>query len=281
MVTARLLLSVALLSGADESQEPKPTDEAVQRERDKQSAERVLALAKKYEFFVEMPERRELELHAKPVLTYSNPIRGEVYGNVFVWTLDGRPELLGAVFDFRNEDKFDSELHMLSRSGICGSREGREFWRPERPTVEFSNVPDGPVPAANPAARLRQMREIARAITVERNHPEQGKGEMRLLTQPLYRYQSTQVGVIDGGLFVFAEGTDPEAFLLLEATNGGRAEPTWKFAFARMNIVEFRAQYHGAEIWHVASVSWDNVFDKQEAYAIIREKPSRGLVRSK
>jgi hypothetical protein len=102
---------------------------------------------------------------------------------------------------------------------------------------------------------------------------------MRLLTQPLYRYQSPESKALDGALFVFAEGTDPETFLLLEATGGER--PAWNFALSRMNIVEFRAKYRGREVWHVDPVSWDTVFDKQEPYAIIREKPSRGLVRTR
>jgi hypothetical protein len=114
---------------------------------------------------------------------------------------------------------------------------------------------------------------------VERDHPEQGKGEMRLLTQPLHRYKSPKAKVMDGALFVFTEGTDPETYLLLEAAEADR--PTWSFALARMNIVEFRGKYREKEVWHAAAVSWDTVFDKQEPYAIIREKPSRGLVRTR
>ena len=224
-------------------------------------------------------KKTKFELQPKPVLRYANPIRGDVYGGVFVWTHDSRPEVIGAIFDFRSEDKFDSELHTLARGGISGWREGREFWHPDRPGVRFAKLPEGPAPATTAAGRLRQMREIARQFTVERDHPEQGKGEMRLLTQPLYRYESREAKVLDGALFVFAEGTDPEAFLLLEAAGGER--PGWKFALSRMNIVEFRAKYRGEEVWHVEPVSWDNVFDKQEPYAIIREKPARGLVRTR
>lgn len=89
----------------------------------------------------------------------------------------------------------------------------------------------------------------------------------------------TDANVLDGALFVFAEGTDPEANLLLEALGGDT--PAWNFSFARMNIVEFRGKHRGREVWHVDAVSWDTVFDRQEPYAIIREKPSRGLVRTR
>ena len=43
---------------------------------------------------------------------------------------------------------------------------------------------------------------------------------------------------------MFVDGTtDPEAYLLLEASGADRK--TWQFAFARMNLVEFRAEYRG------------------------------------
>jgi hypothetical protein len=278
MIANDLLLTAALLVARGAEPEKPSSADTVVRDKDKESVERVLALAKKYEFFGDARQKTRFVLRAKPVLTYANPIRGEVYGNVFVWTYDGRPEVIGAIFDFRNEDKFDSELHTLARDAVSGWREGRQFWSPERAGARFATLPDGPEPAISAAARLRQMRDLAKQFIVERDHPEQGKGEMRLLTQPLYRYESPQAKVLDGALFVFAEGTDPEAFLLLEAAAD---RSVWQFAFVRMNIVEFRGKYGGKEVWRVEPVSWDTVFDKQEPYAIVREKPSRGLVRSK
>jgi hypothetical protein len=123
------------------------------------------------------------------------------------------------------------------------------------------------------------MSELARRFTVERNHPEQMTGEMRLLPQPIYRYACPPARIVEGGLFVFVEATDPEAYLLLEATEG--VDPHWQFALARMNIVEFRGRYQGEEVWHVDAVDWDTVFDRQEPYAIVRESPQRGLVRTR
>jgi hypothetical protein len=46
-----------------------------------------------------------------------------------------------------------------------------------------------------------------------------------------------------------------------------------------MNLVEFRAKYRGELVWHVKRVGWDVVYDRHEPYAVIREKPQRGLVR--
>jgi hypothetical protein len=270
---AKLALLVAMAAAPDAP----PADEDTGAS--KESARRVLDLARQYEFFADRERKTKFELQPKPLLTYSNPVRGDVHGSVFVWTRDARPEIVGAFFDFRSENKLDSELHTLATAGIVGWRDGREFWNPMKAGAKFESVPPAAAPAATAAARLRQMRELAGDCTVERDHPEQGKGFMRLLPQPIYRYASPEANVADGGLFVFVEGTDPEAYLLIEARGGG--EPHWEFAFARMNIVKFTGAYKGEVVWEVEEVSWDEVFDRQQPYAIIREQPRRGLVRSR
>ena len=273
MGVAKLAVIVAVVIAGDSS--PSNDKDAATGE----SARRVFDLARQYEFFADRERQTRFELQPKPVLTYSNPVRGDVHGSVFVWTRSARPAVVGAFFDFRSESKLDSELHSLVTAGVTGWRDGKEFWNPTKPGVAFEPVPSSPAPAATGAARLRQMRGLAGDFTVERDHPEQGTGFMRLLPQPIYRYSSPEAKVVDGAMFVFVEGTDPEAYLLIEARDG--ETPRWEFAFARMNIVKFTGAYKGEPVWKVEEVTWDEVFDRQEPYAIIRENPRRGLVRSR
>lgn len=266
IVAAGVLGPLILTAAADEPVQPAD------------SAQQVRDLARRYQFFTDAEHSAPLELSPQSLLTYSNPVRGDVFGNLFVWTHDGRPEIIGAIFDYRTQGHFDSELHTLARAGIAGKRDGHPFWNPRVPGVTFRPLAEAPAPADKGLARGRQMAELARSFTVERQHPEQGRGEMRLLPQPVYRYSSPEAKVVDGAMFVFVEATDPEAILLLEAVGD---EPRWQFAFARMNIVPFRALRRGEEVWHVDDVTWDEVFDKQVPYAIVREKPSRGLTRTR
>jgi len=245
----------------------------------KQSAERVLALARQYEFYSDASRGTKLTLEDKPVLTYSNPVRGDVYGDVFVWTHEGRPEVVAAIFDYRTNKWIDSELHMLAGRETVGVRDDRIFWQPEKPGTRFQPIPAAAAPAETAAKRLSQMRTMAREFSVQRNHPEQGKDALRMLPQPIFRYASPALNIVDGAMFVFVEGTDPEAYLLIEAA--GKEKPAWQFAFARMNVVEFDARYQDQPVWHVDKVDWDTMFDKQEPYAIVRENPRRGLNRSR
>src|SRR5262249_6039034 len=66
-------------------------------------------------------------------------------------------------------------------------------------------------------------------------------------TQPLHRYQSSDSEWIDGAVFGFVLGTDPEAFLLIEARRD--VETTkWQYGLARMNNDSMAFSHNGREI---------------------------------
>ncbi len=123
-------------------------------EETNQSAHRVLELAQKYEFFAEPAAKTKLTLAVKPLLTYSNPVRGDVQGNVFLWTHHGRPQVLAAVFDYRSEGWMDSEFHTLSSAKTVGVRDGITFWQPDKAGIEFQPIPDSPAVGKSAVNRL-------------------------------------------------------------------------------------------------------------------------------
>jgi hypothetical protein len=251
---------------------------AADEDDNRESAKRVEELAGRYDFYADAGLKTKFERHPEPLLKYTNPVRGEVYGNVFVWTHQGRPEVIGAVFDYRSEGTLYSELHTLASPGVVGRRDGKEFWKPPAAGATFKPVPGAPVPAETDKGRSLQMRELSRGFSVERDHPEHKKEALRLLAQPLFRYASPKTDTLDGAIFAFVDATtDPEAYLLLEASGGDK--PAWRFAFARVNIVEFRAEYKGEAVWGVKPVKWDAVYERHEPYAIVHEKSRRGLER--
>src|SRR5262249_46006604 len=92
-----LMLTLVVVAGDDPAEKGDPDGK-------RESAQRVLNLARQYEFFAGSDRRTKFELQSKPLLTYSNPVRGDVHGNVFVWTRKGRPVVVGAFFDFRSEN---------------------------------------------------------------------------------------------------------------------------------------------------------------------------------
>jgi hypothetical protein len=271
MVDVKRLMALILVAGAVPTAVPAEGD-------DEESARRVEQLAARYEFYTGAGRKAKCERHPKPLLAYTNPVRGQVYGKVFVWTHQGRPEVIGAFFDLRTDGSCYSEMHTLARPGVVACRDDKEFWKPSAAGVQFQPVPGAPAPAATARERLLQMRELSRGFSVEREHPEHGKEAMRLMAHPIFRYDSPPTGTLDGAVFAFVDATtDPEAYLLLEAT--GVERPTWQYAFARMNIVAFRARYKGDLVWQAEPVAWATVYDRQEPYAIVHEKTGRGLTR--
>src|SRR5262245_40885034 len=60
-------------------------------------------------------DEKPLELLREPVLRWSNPDRGEVHGNVFVWTREGRPLVVGSLFKwFSPHTHMAHEFHSLA-----------------------------------------------------------------------------------------------------------------------------------------------------------------------
>ena len=71
-------------------------------------------------------------------------------------------------------------------------------------------IPGAPAPADSAAGRLRQMRALTREFTSRQTNRAGVDSAMRLLSQPLYRYEGTSGEPIDAGLFVFVHGGAPE-----------------------------------------------------------------------
>jgi hypothetical protein len=193
-----------------------------------------------------------------PVLRYSNPGVGRVYGEVFLFLADGRPEAVMAIYKwFSPWTGFEAEMHSLSASALTAGRDGRVVWEPDRPAIERQDVPGAPTPAASAVERLGQMRSIAAGFggrlldaRVETAGQDQS---LRLLPRPLYRYEPRDSAPRDGALFAFVLGTDPEFFLLLEAGDTPRG-PRWQYGLARMNRDPLLVTYQGKEVWKVGKV---------------------------
>jgi hypothetical protein len=110
---------------------------------------------------------------------------------------------------------------------------------------------DAPRPAERPVQRLAQMRELARdfkAATTKSGSPH----DLRLLTQPLYRYEDKASNILDGALFAFAEGNDPEALLHLAAapTGDGKGHQ-WHYTLARLTTFPVVVRLHDREVFAV------------------------------
>jgi hypothetical protein len=200
---------------------------------------------------------RGLERFEDPILRWSNPSVGRVYGDVYVWTKDGCPAAVGSLYKwFAPYDDFTLEFKTLGNGKVVGRREGEVRWEPAQEDVQFQPLADAPAPDDSSAGRLRQMRSIATEFTISLNDTRVervtgSRQELRSLPRPIFRYESRDPAVVDGAMFAFVHGTDPEALLLLEArTRGGGVR--WEYALARLNTDALVGRYRGEDVWSVA-----------------------------
>ncbi len=210
---------------------------------------------------------RPLSLRRDAVLTWTNPLVGEIYGGVYVWTDQGRPLVIASFYKwYRPHTHSSHEFQSLTTGNIVATRAGQKNWQTSSPGVTWKQVPDAPPPGRTAAQRLVQMRGLAKRFELEMTEKDDSKTRLRLLSQPLLRYDSPASDVIDGGLFAFAKATDPEALLLIEAQNQS-GETRWHYAIARSNFLAMRAQYNGSEIWDVPQLSTTESYSATGPYA--------------
>jgi hypothetical protein len=71
--------------------------------------------------------------------------------------------------------------------------------------------------------------------------------------------------VLDGGVFAFVQGTDPEILLSIEAAG---KEPQWRFAAARMQNCAVWVNLDGRPVWRAEQLEWAKAFDHTQPYTL-------------
>ena len=96
------------------------------------------------------------------------------------------------------------------------------------------------------------MRALAREFKASVDL-EKGGTQLRLLSQPLFRYESET----DGALFAFVLTTDPEALLIID-DRPGEGGHAWHYAFARMSNHSLVAKHRDRVVWEAPADMDDN-----------------------
>jgi hypothetical protein len=198
-----------------------------------------------------------LDTPKESVLRWTNPSAGRVYGNTYVWLQQGRPVAASCLFRYFDPYRsFNGELVALAGTSIVARRDGKVVWQP-KDEWKWHPVPGAVAPAATAAQRLVQMRALAGEFAVEildtRNLAKGEEQNPRLLPKPLYCYDAERTKPLDGALFAFVQGTDPELLLLLKCDTAA-AKPEWRFGVGRMNRYRIRLKHKGETVWEVAAL---------------------------
>ena len=184
------------------------------------------------------------------VMRWANNTRGSEDGMTVMYLLAGRPEAVCCLYPW--DKSLQHNFESMSRGTLIAKRNGTTLWHPKKPGVDFKPIPDAPVPADTPAARLRQMKSLASQFSSTMlgwRADSSDRESLRLLPQPLYRYESQRSDILDGGVFAFVQGTDPESLLLIEAFKRGDSFE-WQYAFVRRTSGELEGRFKDTVVWH-------------------------------
>jgi hypothetical protein len=229
-IALRRFVCVASLALVELATAADPAEEAVRHQRFKFLEARTA----EFELQTDKSDSQLLERGKSPILRWSNPVREFVNdGLTYLW-LDGqRPLAVGSCWcrsteaDLRTGE-LKYEFSTLTDERMSLRRGQTVVWTPKPEGVVHQPLAEAQAPQDTPVRRLTQMRQLARrfqAASYKMNSPH----ELRLMPQPLYRYEDKANDVLDGALFAFVEGNDPEALLLLEAASG-----KWRYTLASM-----------------------------------------------
>jgi hypothetical protein len=267
------LLMLLALGSTSQSQPPGNPSIDTKAEAEEASAT-AKQLAADYVVRLDKSSETKLRMEPEPILRWTNHLGRRFYGDVYIWTHEGRPEVVASITTiFTDKQSTYTEIQSLSTGQPILSRDKKVVWEPSDPGVELKPLPGAPKPGATPAARLLQLRSLSGQCKVVADYGinKEEKEELRLMATPIYRYQSAAQGVTDGALFAFCKGTDPDAFLIIEA-RGKKDDVEWQFAFARFNgSCSLRAFQKDKEVWLAERLPSKTIGDPKQPYFNFRK----------
>jgi hypothetical protein len=211
-------------------------------------------------YTVTVGNTKKATFQKEPILRFTNSVSGVVDAGLFVWRDEQQCPVAAAQFFIcpGTEDLWLHEFQSLTVEPLKFDYRGIDAWAPQAAGIQFDSLENVEAPANTTEGRLVQMRQIARRFTVEDDFARAGDDHLRLLSTPITRYKSDKL--LDGAIFAFAHGTDPELFLILEAQQEDSKKDTkspinstyrWRVALAPMTSYAIKAKLDGKDYWSV------------------------------
>ena len=201
----------------------------------------------------------DIERIEHPLLRYTDPAREDSNGTLWAWGRKGRPVAVLELFKHSDWNFWVQAFHATDDTPLMVTAPGRPTWTPKSSNLKFQAFASAPVPAETAVARLRRMKEFAQKFSAhEFWDPKNSRFELRLLAQPVHRYDDSEKGLIDGAIFIIAHGTNPEATLFIEAAKDkDQNAGYWRFAIGRSSAAELVILYDDKEVYHEPRIPFE------------------------
>jgi len=191
-----------------------------------------------------------LKSNPETLYRFSDKSRTHVDGGLSVWTRDGRPAAFVKLWTVEGEEqRWGQGFISAAATPLDCEIDGKPVWTPAAARPQWAGIPKAPGPAKTKSERLKQMTALAKRFTA-REFWEPGRTEykLELRTEPILRFDSDKQGVLDGAVFVFRHGTNPEAMLVLEAVERKGKAAGYQFSVFRGGDSELHVELDGDEV---------------------------------
>lgn len=210
----------------------------------------------------------------RSLLRWSNSTRIPAFGDTYIWTNRGCARAIISIFALgAPRNSIAVECQSLSESPFTMRREDAVVWAPSTPGLEPKPVANVRPPAATRTARTVQMNRIARQFRADfalHTSPDEYT-PLRLLSKPLFRYESEDPEILDGAVYGFVDATDPEILLVIEARRRD-GKTSWVYSPARSRHDHLRLYVKDEIVWEGERLAppWDNIRDPKKPYFNLR-----------
>lgn len=257
MLSAMLMTPERCARGGPDSADKAPAEERESQSAEEQSAAEKRRLRGAREHLKRLTMRAgdgpggEVAPVERPLLAYGDPARIANHGTLWAFGPSGRPAAFMELWQGSADRPF--WYHSLIRTSdqdlLLLSPDGRR-WQPPRDRVARTKIDEAPPPAEAASARLRQLKALSKRFAAhEIGDPNNSRYELRLLVQPVHRYDDAESGIQDGAAFVFAHGTNPELIVLLEALGDSAERARWHYSAFPSSSAELHLEIDGREVW--------------------------------
>ena len=211
-------------------------------------------------FDVRLDDKHKAKFDDKPAMRWTNTIGRATDAAMFFWLHDGRPVAVGTTFT--TDGVIGHEFQSLGLKPFEVRRGEKVVWHPREPGIEFQRLNDAPAPADSTRQRFTQIKSLARRFRAEAikgppAYQENDVYQLRLLTQPILRFQDPQSPELEGAVFAIAMDTDADVLLLIE--NRVRdGQPGWEYALARTNPFVLKAWCDDTQVWSRERIETNN-----------------------
>lgn len=192
------------------------------------------------------------EIVEAPLLRYGNPAAEIVTldATVWAWGRVGRPAVLASVEDS------GCELVALTERPLVLRGRSAVKWKSPGSEIEWKPVPDAPPPAERAPARARQMKSLIQRFAATGHYGAGNENlELRLMDRYLHRYAHPEDGLLDGAIYAFSAGTNPEVLVLLECRESSKNDRRWHYGCARFSAGALEARLDESVVWTCPAIA--------------------------